>query len=157
MARQITEAWIQAELHRIKGRAGVAIIPNRHIPWWYEADAMAITKAAYWSEYEIKLSLTDYKADFEKAHGRKHERLKDGDPKGPKTFNFVMPAELAEQVAVPEYAGLIAVTQRGPWLKFQTIVSAPARKSNKLTHEQEVSMYRAMYHRWWDVVGSRRK
>ncbi len=47
------------------------IIPNVKL-YDYEADLLRITKAGFLHEYEIKLTKSDYKADFKKS--KKHKR-----------------------------------------------------------------------------------
>jgi outer membrane autotransporter protein len=41
-------------------------MPNYTPKNWFECDVMAVTKAGYLEEYEIKLSASDFKADSKK-------------------------------------------------------------------------------------------
>lgn len=155
--KPITEAWIQAEFWRNKRSGSKVIVPNRHVPGWFEADILSVSKARYWSEWEIKLSIADFNADFNKR--AKHRRLADMErPDGPKFFTYIMPEELAERVNVPEYAGLIAVSSNtGRWLNFRTIKNAPPRKSKKVTDKALSNHYQSLACRWWDAIGSTRR
>lgn len=85
------------------------IIPNSHIPNWYEADSLLITKSLFTHEIEIKLSLSDFKSDFKKQRSNisKHDSLKMRKC-FPNRFSFLIPFNLKDKIEhlVPEYAGL---------------------------------------------------
>ena len=149
---QLTETFIQNELYRIKRSASQIILGNYTPTGWYECDLYAVTKAGYWSEYEIKLSLSDFEADFRNKKP-KHMMLASDPLKGPKQFWFVMPRELAEQVSVPSYAGLIAVTKRGRWMRTDTLKIAPTRPSRKASEKAILRAYRNGYYRYWSTRG----
>lgn len=104
---------------------------------WWECDMISLTKADYWSEFEIKMTRSDFKADFKKsidgwAAARmrgapkgtvwrrsnldraeyeaplyKHELLASECTKGPKQFWFCTPEGLLTEDDIPEYAGWI--------------------------------------------------
>ena len=96
----------------------------------WESDFVYMTKGGYINEYEIKVSQSDYKADFKKTE--KHELLKSKtvpiypatwrqaygyDPKDepryiyrnfiPNYFWYVCPWNMIKENEVPKYAGLI--------------------------------------------------
>lgn len=96
---------------------------------WWEMDLFCLSKAGYVTEYEIKTTRADFKADADKrrytdamfrrhlpvtlelaATTTKHARLEAGDPAGPKQFFFAVPDGLVEAAEVPAWAGLVAVT-----------------------------------------------
>ena len=109
-----------------------------HSPW--EADVAAITAAGYWHEYEVKLTVADYRNDFQKKVSRfakyaprKHEMYKGGEevrrygrviPR-PKTFSFVVPQGLLDGVDVPEYCGITEYGQDLPYNKTKLCRVAP--------------------------------
>jgi len=123
-------------------------------PW--EADVLRVLKSGYWHEYEIKLSVSDYRADFQKKvtgwksdSARKHNLYKSDAvlwhrdiygpayrnskaiiPK-PATFHFVTPAGLLDGIVLPEHVGLIEVAERarGAGLDCKTKKRAPRLKS----------------------------
>lgn len=92
-----------------------AFVLERYTPRsWWECDVFEVTRAGFFREYEIKLTLDDFKADARKAKGgrwtpkvTKHERLAARDPKGPTRFWYVTPAGLLALDQLPEWAGLI--------------------------------------------------
>ena len=110
-----------------------------------------VTKAGYWHEYEVKLSARDFDADFDKT--AKHRALEARTANAPKSFHYVMPTDIAENVNVPEYAGLITVERRGRWLKFGIVKPAPINKASKKWEEVQVLRFaNALYYRWWDIA-----
>ena len=73
---KVTEKTVQNALYRYLQRSGVwPIFPNMDCLTGYEADILTITRSGYAHEYEIKLSLSDFKAYQKKRH--KHASLKD--------------------------------------------------------------------------------
>jgi hypothetical protein len=100
---------------------------------WWECDMLSLTKAGFWHEFEIKMTRSDFKADFKKSsrypyqmHGMsyreyydlsredmdnledtKHGFLANGCKKGPSYFWFCTPAGLLKPEDIPEYAGHI--------------------------------------------------
>lgn len=91
----------------IKSHSYDIIIPN-YYPDGYEMDVLRIANNSnYLVEYEIKISLSDYKADFKKGtkYGySKHEKLQYGKSLCNR-FYFVCPQNIIK--SVPAYAGLI--------------------------------------------------
>ncbi len=150
----ITARQIQASLVkslRLCSRA--MVMPNTYIldsPW--EADVIAVTRAYYWHEYEIKVTLADYRKDFEKTESYKNSgRLKhdlyaaEGEirtrygviPK-PKEFSFVVPQGMLDGIEVPKHCGIIECTPgRIATYRTRTVRSAPTlRKASKLNQSQ---------------------
>lgn len=94
---------------------------------WWECDVCELTAANTFREYEVKLTLSDFKNDAKKADaGRynwktkeyegktnKHDLLAKGDPCGPAQFWFVAPVDLISQVMLPNWAGLMELRDRG--------------------------------------------
>jgi hypothetical protein len=89
---------------------GLAILP-RYMPrpWPFEADVYQVTQAGYGTEYEIKVTRADFRADARKSWRgvRKHERLAQHDVRGPSRFWYVVPQGLVPESEVPEWAGII--------------------------------------------------
>ncbi len=87
------------------------VVPNSRLFWYCEADFLSVTKAGLIHEYEIKLSISDYKADFKKK--RKHRELStrkittyQGAPAIPSYFWYVT---YDFDIEPPEYAGWMKV------------------------------------------------
>jgi len=126
----MTAKDIQHALFAKFGNSSRLMIPNYTPENWFECDLFRVTKAGYAEEFEIKLSVADFKADAKKGpddndrllhellpdnHWRKqkfdgrtkHERLSAGDPLGPIRFWFAMPEVVAAKVEIPVWAGLV--------------------------------------------------
>jgi len=108
-------------------------------PW--EADLIRVTPAWYWVEYEMKVTVADFKKDFSKSHNyvppwdwrdgddwkshrekhltklNKHDSYASpknipGEIPKPKQFYFVTPKDLVELEQVPDHCGLIEWEER---------------------------------------------
>jgi len=98
-----------------------------------ECDVVSISKAGYIYEYEIKTSRLDFKRDFIK---EKHQNMLNENCtkvyRGEQLwltanyFTFVTPEGLIQQDEVPEYAGLMWISESGEF----TVVKKP-----KLIHK----------------------
>lgn len=107
-----------------------------------EADVISITKSGFVNEFEIKLSRSDFNADFRNKEW-KHRSMKER--KGPtidiryKTtwfhcankFWFVVPENLITLDEIPEYAGLIYINKNA----LSIIKNAPRLHAHKATEE----------------------
>lgn len=154
-AKQITiDLWL-------KLRTNSQVMIPRYTPRdWWECDLWRWTKGDATEEYEIKLSLGDFKADFKKAkRGRitfkpeggwvetpgtmKHEQLATSNI-GPNRFYYVMPYELAAKIDLPPYAGLWVVKDRYLYKDKK----APNRHEGKC-NIPPIRLLQTMYHRYW--------
>jgi hypothetical protein len=80
------------------------IVPNVSYGLWiHECDLLIVSQAGYCTEVEIKISISDLKADFKKEHQHKSKKIK--------YFYYAIPEELKEKALplIPEHAGLIIV------------------------------------------------
>lgn len=167
---KLTAAAIQLALwHR--GRSNLAIaMPNHTISGWWEADFYAVSKANLVTEYEIKLSVADFKRDamkemhvMEKIPGkrfeirtarkeRKHDLLAMRSERGPNRFYFVVPVDLVDALTFPEWAGVICASPYG-----ELRCSLSEKKKAPLLHGQKVSQQRidqmrtTGYWRFWNL------
>lgn len=90
-----------------------------------EMDVFSVTRAEKVYEFEVKISRSDYLADFKKV--TKHRLLKEGKYWANK-FIYVVPEGLIQPEEVPDYAGLyylkykdwhtweFVVVKRPPWV-----------------------------------------
>ena len=99
------------------------IIPNFYLGK-YEMDLFRLTPAGLITEYEIKVSRADYKADFCKEQtgcGNKHA-LMTGGQCACNRFYFVVPKKMIRPEEVPPYAGLLYYKGRRG---FDVVKNAP--------------------------------
>jgi len=111
-----TEKEMQLALFQfMEDRGRTLILPNFSPRGWREADLFSLTKALYWHEIEIKVSRSDFRADFRnKIH--KHKAMA-GECEYlwkwmPRTFCFATPRNMIQPEDIPEYAGLIWVDRQ---------------------------------------------
>lgn len=88
----------------------------------FEMDIFRLLSSGYICEYEVKVSRSDFFADFNKKFRKelKHDRLKKGN--GPNRFFFVVPENLINTEEVPKHCGLIFFTKRST---FHIVKNAP--------------------------------
>lgn len=97
-----------------------------------ECDVISISKSDYIYEYEVKISKSDFKADFKKnKHKLMLERKSVNESKNyyyiPNYFYFVVTENLVSIDDIPEYAGLIYLVND----KFIQIKKAPLLHKTK--------------------------
>lgn len=132
---------IQQALFEKFGNSSLLMVPNYSPFHWFECDMMRVTKGCFMEEFEIKLSVADFKADALKGPSQheinirqhlpeghylkkdfnplsKHERLAQGDAFGPRRFWFCMPEEISSKVEIPVWAGLISFRPFGKRVRF---------------------------------------
>jgi hypothetical protein len=137
---------------------------------WWECDVYERSAAGFVTEYEIKLNLTDFRADADKAKRQpwsyakeasappqfehKHELLQAGSTRGPRRFYYVVPEPLLEKVRplLPIWAGLIVAApragQRPPLsVSITTVAVAPKLHSSKAGDSQERHALGVCYYR----------
>ena len=95
----------------------------------WECDVFIINKNYYTEEYEVKVSRSDFKAEF-RMKEEKHRNISNGN--GPNRFWFVCPKDLIKPEDVPDYAGLKYCMESGMQKYLKIIVRAPQLHTNKV-------------------------
>ena len=168
--RMTTPAKTEIEIalyNWLRDRAFEVIAPNVYILQG-EQDMLAISRSGYASEFEIKMTRSDYLIDFSKTVGSKleaqlrgqfwlkHEYL-DGSRQSvnqwdvPKYFWFVVPAGMVDIEDVPSYAGLLyAFRDDSDDVCIRIIRKAPARKgAAKVPSEVYGRITVSLTHKFW--------
>jgi hypothetical protein len=154
----VNERLIQNTLFQTLIKQGHrSICPNYTPAGWFECDVFSITKQNYFVEHEIKLSVTDFKKDASKrAKTRwvpdtetKHERLSRKDPRGPRSFYFVVPEELADKIEIPAWAGLKIVSKWGKRFRLKTLKRAPALHKTPVNPDVASHVQGVFFWRFW--------
>lgn len=143
---RMTERTIQRQLFWRYHSGAAAIMPNYTPIGWYECDLFIVTKSLYSVEYEIKITVQDFRADARKR--RKHQRLRGRTGWLPTRFFYVVPKGLIDPSEVPEYAGLIySLSSKG-----RLHVEKEAMRLHTEKHEQQLvtQMWRAAGFRYWN-------
>lgn len=114
----------------------------------HECDMLIVTKNYYLTEVEIKISLSDLKADFKKKHQHKDENIKN--------FYYAFPEEMKEKALelIPKECGiLIAVKKKCsiPCRKIECYRKPKINKEAKPINDIVLSkIYRLGYLRYWN-------
>ncbi len=128
------------------------VFPNIYIGS-FECDVLEITKSGYAYEYEVKISVSDFKADFKKK----------GKFDNPRTnyFYYIVPENLIFVNDIPDYAGLIYckpiscgyyTKERGHYsvdkINFNIIKTAPKLKKEKFEESKFKYLLEKIYYRF---------
>lgn len=152
------ETRIQLSLFSKYMQGKYLMVPNVSWSWFHwETDLIAITKARYVHEYEIKVTHADFKSDFKK---RKHYSLKDAYLKQihknrlrhmPNYFWYVAPLK-AIPLCVPEYAGLIEVVADEYGLELREVRKPKLLHHNKISEKGIKAIMRSLMFKYWNVA-----
>jgi hypothetical protein len=143
-------------------------VPNYTPPGWWECDLFEVTEKRAFREYEVKLSVADFRADAKKEREvgpyvfrqprvteRKHDRLAAADPRGPSQFYYVTPRGLLDGEPLPPWAGWIEVWEYDPEnypgvLTEKVRVKAPRIHREPIVDSPNYHMGTCYYrmHRW---------
>lgn len=125
---------------------------------WWECDVFELTRAGYFREYEIKLSVSDFRADGQKSKfnrltlqtRNKHQLLAGRSVDGPSQFFYVTPQGLIRPQDLPEFAGLIEFfwtpSHKYP-PTYRTVVRAPRLHNHRADPKLEDRIFRTSYYR----------
>jgi hypothetical protein len=114
----------------------------------WESDLLVINSQGYLEEVEIKISLTDFKADFTNKK-EKHKRIASDKTRLHK-FWYCVPFELRDKVIdlVPSYAGLLYISKANG---VCTAKKAPTLKNGTIMLDADkVKLIRLAYIRFWE-------
>lgn len=152
-AKEYTEKGIQKILraHFMSPNSMKYRIENLTVYAW-ESDSLSVTKTGYAYECEIKISRSDFFNDKKKE--RKHQilegtySLKQYEktyPLRPNYFYYVVPEGLVKPEEVPEFAGLIYITEIYPYVK----VEKPAPKiCDEKIDEEKLNLKEKFYYNY---------
>lgn len=127
-------------------------LPNYTPKGWFECDLFELTPAGYVNEYEIKLTVSDFKADALKQTERrrgpwvdglwtwiegqnKHQMLQSSHVDGPSRFIYVCPENMVKEV--PAWAGLIEIVQTEHGMRERPKIAPPLLHRQKVKPEVE--------------------
>lgn len=154
------------------------MLPNYTPVNWWECDVFELSKAGYFTEYEIKLTLSDFKADANKEVRRmgtftpedgwkegplekKHDLLSKSDPRGPVRFFYVAPTGMIPRDMLPKWAGLIEVHQHEDLgrrqYSLQEVVLPPRLHKSKIDPKVEDHARGICYYRMHRLLGELRR
>ena len=114
----------------------------------HECDMLIVTKNQYLTEVEIKISLSDLKADFKKEHQHKDENIKN--------FYYAFPEEMKEKALelIPKDCGILIAVKKEcgiPYRKIECYRKPKINKEAKPINDIVLSrIYRLGYLRYWN-------
>lgn len=114
----------------------------------HECDMLIVTKNRYLTEVEIKISLSDLKADFKKEHQHKDENIKN--------FYYAFPEEMKEKALelIPKDCGILIAVKKEcgiPYRKIECYRKPKINKEAKPINDIVLSrIYRLGYLRYWN-------
>ena len=139
------------------------IVPNCFYRWDLEADLMGVRKSGFVDEFEIKLTVADFKNDASKTvrlpkDGEKYsyeclpkyEALETG--RLLNYFWYIVPKDMVTVEDIPKFAGLIYIDKGLRGYKYTIIKDAKRLNSNKITDDQLYSALRKMGYRYWNLI-----
>jgi hypothetical protein len=139
----VTAKDIQRALIRDRYKR-TTVIPNYTPAGWFECDLFELTAAGFFVEYEIKLSLADFRRDAEKFRREwdpavrvqidrvKHHEIAAADPRGPSRFWYVVPEGLLTPEIVPQWAGLIIARHRSGYSRPHDFTTEELKSAPRL-------------------------
>ena len=161
----MTEKDIQNTLYRKFLCRNFKYMFNNVYFYNWESDFLGINDNHYTHEFEIKISRSDFKADF-KHKIAKHGLLKTGhlspsmDDKAkygangvkdlrrrPNYFSYVVPKGLVKESEVPEYAGLYYVHESG---EVELIRKGKRMQCGKVESHRFHKLLISTYHKFWN-------
>ncbi len=159
---QLVDGVVQQWLHRDLFASRQISMPNFTPDGWWECDMWSVTKSLFSHEYEIKLTVPDFKADVKKTMRRfnphfdvvsKHQLLSERSESGPNYFWYVTPPGLLDGHLIPEWAGHMEIRQYPSNQFFGLItkcVPAPRLHKTKVSEKVMEKALKACYYRYWD-------
>lgn len=113
------------------------------LPW--ECDVLTVTKDRCATEWELKISRSDFKADFKKP---KHRQFRQGDGGYIKRFWYVVPQGLVDIHEIPSYAGLMYYYRKGNDRYLRPVKYPATLDCQKLDEKTIRRLYRSMMFRF---------
>ena len=172
----MTEAQVQYGLRSVLS-SSLAAIPNTHVEGIGETDLLLIARSLRLYAFEVKVSRSDFKAEFSVKRQSKrwrHDNLRRGHngfgrPIGPNHFYFAVPAGLVTLKEIPVYAGLVVChpleavdgydQEERPvrWLRapIEIVKKAPLLHRHKLPEAEIIKMLSRMSARYWSASEKR--
>lgn len=157
----LTEKRVAKLLVRDRYRTHTVLANYTPDKWW-ECDLVMISASGYWHEFEIKLSLADFRRDAEKkkevgpwtSWGKdrvfesKHDLLANSD-RGPTCFWYVAPIGVIPLSLLPAWAGLIEIEVNGKHIYEKSpTVKAPRRHGQKADPAIRAHVFETCYWRY---------
>lgn len=119
----------------------------------WESDLLFKNQQGSIYEIEIKTSLSDYNNDL-KLKKDKHKELSETRKNVPAYFYFMLPIDIIEKAAIPEYCGLYSYTEyqcreRGLVIDTYIVKEAPKLTNITASYTDTIKMLRSTAFKYW--------
>lgn len=161
----LTERTIQRCIYMLNNKRFRVLLPNYTPLGWWECDLFGVTKAGYFHEFEIKLTVADFRRDSQKKRhdirawnnetgqievttpgARKHSLI--GQAPGPSRFWYVVSEDMAGMGDVPSWAGLqVILDNNSGWARV--VKQAPQLHKAKIDDRVVRHALSVCYWRYW--------
>ena len=146
--KPINTAEIELAISRLFDIRRHVIIPNLSYGFHggHEKDIFAISSSFYGKEVEIKISVSDFRADFKKSHHHESKYVKE--------FYYAFPMEIYEKVKdeVPSHAGVIICERNRYRVSAKIVKKAKINtKAIKLNDKDMITIGRLSAMRIWGL------
>jgi hypothetical protein len=162
--KRMNSKEIQKTFFKSYGKEYEMVVPNAYLDWKLnEMDILARKKSGFIEEFEIKVSKSDYKADYKKmvtVNGEKvlkHKALKSGDCHCNR-FSFLIPEGLLDISEIPEEYGVYFVKEADYLPNGHYIWCVRKGKilhRRKITDTLKASLGVKMHYRFWNLFCGR--
>jgi hypothetical protein len=168
---QLTEGHIQGGLMLEYASTSEILLPNYTPFHWWECDLFRLSKTGFFTEYEIKLTRSDFAADKKKGHtisewkdgkgssrfALKHDLLAGEKQEWiPKMFYYVVPTNLIKATEVPAWAGLIYARRVSRhYVLMKIIKRAPSLHRIAMSEKMKRKAHKTVYNRYMYKRGER--
>jgi hypothetical protein len=144
--------------YRLYGNTRYEIVaPNIYMDWaTCEMDLLGVRKSGFIDEVEIKVTKSDFVADFKKrirfkTPGLKHDLIPEGKLYC-NYFSFFIPVALVDQCDIPDYAGLYVFDNSRAYSRVRELKRAPRLHDRKITDKQKYQVTRKVHYRYWQTM-----
>ena len=149
----MTEQSIIKDLFLKWGKSGISACNMYY--YRFESDMITLSKSGYITEYEVKLTKSDFYADLKKTaiHNRKsitrHNMLISG--QAANRFYYVLPKGMVPEEDIPKWAGIIYIRPADKWNEPALTIyrAAPRIHGNKAHEKAENKILTCMYWKSW--------
>lgn len=159
---KISEKELQKKFYEVNHTRYEILVPNIHLCWKFnEMDIFCLRPSGFVDEIEIKLSASDFKADFRKKVSveyndflPKHEALKKG-LNHCNYFSFLIPEKIIDKCKIPDHAGLYVYTKYDNGRsEIREIKKAPRLHKRKLSEKLKYHAARKASIKYWYMAGA---
>ena len=147
---KITETKMQAILMNwvMNERHHLYTVPNSTVIFNWESDLISVTKALLTHEFEIKISLADFRKDAKKKS--KHSYLTNPNAKYiPNYFWYATYGDF--EIEPPAHAGWIKITKTATWYNLAIKKDAPRLTDRKLSEQKQFDIARLLSFRLTNI------